>query len=58
MEVTGQIHALVALPSGGKNCTPWIASWVGPKAGLDAMAKKKNPLAPAANRTSVFHPVP
>jgi len=35
-----------------------IGSWVGPRAGLDAMAKRKIPIiAPAGNWTQVLQPV-
>jgi hypothetical protein len=44
MEVSGQLHAPAALlqdkqPPG----THWIEGWVGPRAGLDGMIKRKNP---------------
>jgi len=38
MEASGQIHTLVA--SGAY----WIGGWVGPIAGLDAVAKRKIPI--------------
>jgi len=39
--------------------THWMRVWVGPKAGLDALAKRKNNpfLALAGNRSPVFQPV-
>jgi len=42
MEVSGQLRATAALhlgiePSG----THWVGGWVGPRAGLDAVAKRK-----------------
>jgi hypothetical protein len=42
MEVSGQLHAPAALPPLRiATGTPWIGGWVGPRAGLDAMAKRK-----------------
>jgi hypothetical protein len=36
MEVTGQLHALAALPTGKEPPgTHWIGGWVGPRAVLD-----------------------
>jgi hypothetical protein len=37
MEVTGQLHTTTALPPG----IHWIGDWVGPRAGMDAMEKRK-----------------
>jgi hypothetical protein len=34
MEVSGQVHAPVALPH-------WTGGWVGPSAGLDAVERRK-----------------
>jgi len=46
MELSDQLHAPTALP-------PWvrgIGDWVGPRASLDVMAKRRNPInAPAGN---------
>jgi hypothetical protein len=40
MEVSGQLHALVALSLGIKATgTHWIGGWLVPKCGLDAVAK-------------------
>jgi hypothetical protein len=36
--------------------TNWIGGWVGPRAGLDAVKKKKN-LTPARQHTLAFQPV-
>jgi hypothetical protein len=36
--------------------THWIGGWVGPRASVKAVAKKKNPC-PAGNRTPVVQPV-
>jgi hypothetical protein len=44
MEVSGQPHTLAALPP--KERIPsmhWIEGWVGPRAGLDTMVKRKIP---------------
>jgi len=38
--------------------THWSGEWVGPRAGLDAVAKRKNPfIAPVGNRTPVAQSV-
>jgi hypothetical protein len=37
--------------------THWIGRWVGPRAGLDAVAKRKENPAPAGNRNPVVQPV-
>jgi hypothetical protein len=37
--------------------THWIGGWVGPIAGLDAVAKRKKIPAPAGNRTQVVQPI-
>jgi len=43
MEVSGQPHALAALFLGKEfPSTHWIGGWVGPRAGLDVVAKKKS----------------
>jgi len=44
MEVSGQLHAPAAL-------TTWIGSWVGSRAGLNAVAKRKEIPAPVGSRT-------
>jgi hypothetical protein len=41
MEVNGQLHDLAALPPGKER--HWIGGWVGPRAGLDVVVKRKNP---------------
>jgi len=41
MEVISQIH--VVAPKERTPATHWIGSWVGHRAGLDAMARSKNP---------------
>jgi hypothetical protein len=38
--------------------THWIGGWVVPRAGLDTVTKRKNPLiAPAGNQTPVVQPL-
>jgi hypothetical protein len=44
MEVSGQLHALAALPP--RETAPdthWIGGWVGPRAVLDVVVKRKIP---------------
>jgi hypothetical protein len=42
MVVNGQLHALAALPPGERTAgTIWVGGTVKPKAGLDAMEKRK-----------------
>jgi hypothetical protein len=45
MEVSGQFHALATLPLPREigPGTPWIGGWVGPRAGLDVVVKRKIP---------------
>jgi hypothetical protein len=44
MEVSGQLHSPAASPSGEKKTnTHWIGGWMGPRAGLDAVVKRKIP---------------
>jgi hypothetical protein len=44
MEVSGQLHAPVALTPGEKAPgTHWIGGWVSPRAVLDAVVKRKIP---------------
>jgi len=36
----------------------WTGDWMGPRVGMVAVAKRKNPFpSPAGNRTPVIHPV-
>jgi hypothetical protein len=60
MGVSGQRHAPAALyPRGKDPGTHWIGGWVGPRAGLDAGARRKiicpcrgsNPDRPARSQT-------
>jgi len=46
MEVSGEIHTPAALLPGKEPGTHWIGGWVGPRVGLDAVAKRRNPLSP------------
>jgi hypothetical protein len=59
MEVSGQLHAPVTLPPRERAPgTHWIGGWVGPRADLNAVANRKNPIiAPTGNRTPVVEPV-
>jgi hypothetical protein len=42
MDVSGQLHAPAALPPGERAPgTHWIGGWVGPRAVLDAVVKRK-----------------
>jgi hypothetical protein len=42
MEVSGQLHAPVALPPGrGASGTLWLGGWVGPRTGLDDLEERK-----------------
>jgi len=41
MEVSGQLHGPAALPPGKSHSTPWKGGWVGPRAGMDEVAKRK-----------------
>jgi len=53
MEVCGQLHAPAEETAFG---TYLIGGWVGPRVGLDEVAKRKTP-APVRNRTPVVQPV-
>jgi hypothetical protein len=47
VEVTGQLHDPAVLPSGKDALvTHWLGGWVGPRAGLDAVVKRKIPSLP------------
>jgi hypothetical protein len=43
MEMSGQFQAPAALAPGRDPRTHWIGDWVGPRAGLDAVVKRKIP---------------
>jgi hypothetical protein len=59
MEVSGQLHAPAALPPGRAPGTNWIGGWVGPRAVLDAVVKRKipSPRRESNPRTSIVQPV-
>jgi hypothetical protein len=60
MEVSGQLHAPTALPPGEKAPdTHWIGGWVGPRAVLDAVGKRKipSPRRKSNPRTPIVQPV-
>jgi hypothetical protein len=59
MEVSGQLHILTALlPEEKVPGIQWIKGWVGHRASLDMVAKRKNPFpAPAGNQTLVMQPI-
>jgi len=41
MDLSGQLHALVALPPGKSDIgTHWIGGWVGPTVGLNSVANR------------------
>jgi hypothetical protein len=59
MEVSGQLHAPAALPPGEKAPSIyWIGGWVGPKAVLDAVVKRKipSPCRESNPRTPIVQP--
>jgi hypothetical protein len=59
MEVSGQLHAPAALPQGKIHGTHWIRGWLGPRAVLDAVVKRKipSPRRESKPRTPVAQPV-
>jgi hypothetical protein len=45
MKVSGQVLVSAALPPGVRaRDIKWIGGWVDPRAGLDAVTKRKNPI--------------
>jgi hypothetical protein len=56
MEMSGQLHSLAALLPEKEPGTHMLGGWVGPRAGLDVVGKRKS-LACAGNRTPVVQPV-
>jgi hypothetical protein len=50
MDVSGQLHTPAALPPGKEPDTHRIGGWVGPRAILDAVVKRKIP-SPTGNQT-------
>jgi hypothetical protein len=60
MEVSGQLHAPAALPPGKEPPgAHWIGGWVGPRAVLDAVVKRKipSPHRKSNPRTPIVQPV-
>jgi hypothetical protein len=60
MEVSGQLHAPAALPPGKEApSTPWTGGWVGPRAVLDVVVKRKipSPRRKSNPRTPIVQPV-
>jgi hypothetical protein len=60
MEVSGQLHALAALPPGkDPPLTHWIGGWVGTRAVTDAVVKRKipSPRRESNPRTPIVQPV-
>jgi hypothetical protein len=61
MEVSGQLHAPVALLTSKKRALNihWLGGWVGPRAILDAMVKRKitSPRRKSNPRTPIVQPV-
>jgi hypothetical protein len=58
--VSGQLHAPATLPPGKDHGSKWMAGWVDPRAGQEAVADISDNFlvpAPAENRTSVVHSV-
>jgi hypothetical protein len=43
MEVSGQLHEQAALPPAKAPDTHWIGGWVGPRAVLEVVVKRKIP---------------
>jgi len=46
MEASDQLHDPAALPPGKSPQYLWTANWVGPRAGLHAVAERKKPSSP------------
>jgi hypothetical protein len=56
MEVSGQLHASVALPPRERAPgTHWIGGWMGPRAGLDTVSKRKTPS--SCRESNPDHPI-
>jgi len=58
MEVSGQLHALAALPRKRGPITFWIGRWVDPRADLEAVAKRNMPVPRGVKLTTNLHLVP
>jgi hypothetical protein len=60
MEVSGQLHAPVALPPGKNQGTHWIGGWVGPRAGVKkflASTGIRNPNLPVRSLVAIPKPL-
>jgi hypothetical protein len=59
MEVSGQLHALAALPLGKVPGTLWTGGWMCPRGVLDAAVKRKipSPRQESNPRTPIVQPV-
>jgi hypothetical protein len=59
MEVSGQLHDPAALPQERAPSTHWIGRWVGPRAVLDTVGKRKipSPRWESNPRTPIVQPV-
>jgi hypothetical protein len=56
-EVSGQLHAPAALLPGKQPSTHWIGGWLGPRASLDDLEKRKFFTLPALELQPLVHPV-
>jgi hypothetical protein len=59
MEVSGQLHAPATLPPEKEPVTHWIGGWVGLRAVLDGVVKRKipSPRRESNPRTPIVQPV-
>jgi hypothetical protein len=59
MDASGQLHVPAALPPGKDPSYPLVGGWVGPKAVLDAVVKRKipSPRRESNPRTPIDQPV-
>jgi hypothetical protein len=57
MEVSGQLHAPAALPTGEVPDNHWIGGWTGPRAFLDTVVENKNSQPPTGIELPIIHPV-
>jgi hypothetical protein len=55
MEVSGQLHTPTALLLGRSPGTYWVGGWMGPRASLDAVDKRK--ILPFQDQTLAVQPV-
>jgi hypothetical protein len=54
--VSGQLHAMAYLPPGRDLRTQWIGGWVGPRAGLNDVEKRKFLTLPGLKLRSLGRP--